>query len=144
MKIDIGAVNYDTRVKLSALVLLVLTASYTNLSYTRDNRGFDRRSIGKDEVTMYDRRFEELRKALPKRGLVGYVHDQTDEVETIKAYYLTQYALAPIMVVHGIEPDLVVGNFSYPSEETGKSVPDDLIPIQNFGNGVILFRKEAR
>lgn len=139
---NIGAVNYATRVKMSALVLIVLTAFCTNLSHTRNNRSLDRHAIGKDDVTIYDKRFEELRKVLPKRGLVGYVHDQTDELKTIQAYYLTQYALAPIMVVHGVEPELVVGNFSYSSAETEKSVPDNLIPIQNFGNGVILFRKE--
>ena len=144
MGIDVETTNHLRRVKLGALALLVLTAVCTNLTYFRANRHFDRHAVGEDEVTRYVRRFEGLRKALPERAVVGYIHDQTDEAEAGKSYTLTQYALTPNVVVMGTEPELVVGNFSRPRGGPEAAAGKGLVAVQDFGDGVVLFRKVER
>lgn len=141
MKIDAWTISYATRVKVAALALLVLPTLFANLAYLRHNSRLDLRAVGVDEVTVYEGRFAELRKVLPGRGVVGYVDDQSDAASAMKALFLTQYALTPVIVVRGAEPELVIGNFSRPGAEAGEGLPKNLVPIKNFGNGVVLFGK---
>ena len=136
MKID-----YQTRVKAGALALLALTALLTNLAYLRDNVRTVPQTAGRDEVAEYERRFAELKEALPRRGVVGYVSDEADASEEAKKYYLTQYALAPLVVVRGADRPLVVGNFAAggtPAPAAGLAL------VKDYGDGVVLFGREAR
>ena len=89
-----------------------------------------------------DRRFVALKTALPRHGTVGYVGESGAPVDVLGNYYLTQYALAPMIVENSSNHPLVVGNFprSQPSH-----VPDNLTLIRDFGNGVFLFaRKDSK
>jgi hypothetical protein len=83
-----------------------------------------------------DRRFAALKAALPPQGTVGYVGESGAPVDVLGNYYLTQYALAPLVVENSVKHPLVIGNFpkSPPSQP-----PDDLRVIQDFGDGVLLF-----
>jgi len=89
----------------------------------------------------YDKRFEELRKRLPPHGVVGYLGIGWDSGYQLPAYYATQYALAPVVVENSLQPELVVGNFATPPAPATTTWPANLLPIQNFGNGVVLFAK---
>jgi hypothetical protein len=92
-------------------------------------------------LSQYDKRFEELHKVLPKRGVVGYLGIGWESGHQLPAYYATQYALAPLVVDNSLEPELVVGNFATPLDPTTTTWPANLFPVQNFGNGVVLFAK---
>ena len=46
-------------------------------------------------VGPYERRFDAIRPFLQQRGIVGYLSDRMDAGEQ---YYLTQYALAPLVI----------------------------------------------
>ncbi len=86
-----------------------------------------------------DQRFADLKHALPQRGIVGYIGDSDGPAD----YYLTQYALAPLVVDLSSNHSLVVGNFS------GSQPPprplDHLQLVKDFGNGVLLFaNKDAK
>jgi len=83
-----------------------------------------------------DQRFAPLKGALPTHGAVGYVGEAGAPVDVLSDYYLTQYALAPLVVENSTNHPLVIGNFprSKPSQ-----VPDNLTMIRDFGNGVFLF-----
>src|SRR5262249_39054272 len=62
-------------------------------------------------LACYDgQRFEKLKADLPARGVVGYFEDETEKVPFSK-YSMTQYALAPVLVVPNAEPSFVIGNF---------------------------------
>jgi len=91
-----------------------------------------------DVAERSDQRFAALKKQLPTAGIVGYVGDPTDS--TPEDYYLTQYALAPLVVDASIGHQLVVGNF--PSGQIPASLPG-LREVQNFGNGVVLLTTEG-
>jgi hypothetical protein len=87
-----------------------------------------------------DKRFATLRAELPSRGIVGYVGDSDDSA--LPDYYLTQYALAPLVVDRGAQHPLVIGNF--PHSQTTPAIAG-LALLKDFGNGVFLFgNKDAR
>ena len=81
-----------------------------------------------------DARFATLNASglLPKQGIVGYVGDSGDPSD----YYLTQYALAPLVVDHSVNHPLIIGNVS-----NSPTAPrfDHLQLVNDLGNGVLLF-----
>ena len=91
-----------------------------------------------DEVAQRsDLRFAKLKAALPERGVVGYVGDSGES--GVPAYYLAQYALAPLVLDRSPNHHIVVGNF--PSIPNASSV-GSLRLVKDFGDGVLLFAGE--
>ena len=102
-----------------------------------------------DPISGYEKRFTGLRQVLPRNGAVGFLCDvpapflKGDNVRA-GTLYLTQYVLAPVVVYDTAQYPLVVGNFHslpHPSPELLKSLR--LRPIANYGNGVVLFKREG-
>ena len=108
-----------------ACVGLLLLLGYAALS---DARWIYRAARGiaaagqQDDVSRYDQRFRKLEQALPARGVIGYTSGaQADAFtsEDFRRFLLTEYALAPRLVVNDTAPEWVVGNFmpdSVPAE----------------------------
>ena len=94
------------------------------------------------ETTPDEKRFEELRKVLPAGGRVGFISDKlrTSRRASLLRYFHTQYALAPIVLVEGTSPDLIIGNFGKFDPE---SIPEELILVRVFSSGLMLFRKSV-
>jgi hypothetical protein len=102
--------------------------------------------MGKDEISSYLRRFEPLRRVLPIHITVGYESDLEDSLtdrEEVRSFYLAQYALAPAIVVAGVEPEVVVGNYRDPARcRVCRS--KDFVLMRDFGQGLMLFRRTGR
>src|SRR5262245_55932558 len=96
-------------------------------------------NIQPDDISMRsDQRFAALKANLPPRGVVGYLGEPGDS--RTPDYYLTQYALAPLVVDLSSNHRIVVGNF--PSAPPAQ-LPQTLRGVKDFGNGVILFSAKA-
>jgi hypothetical protein len=84
-----------------------------------------------------DQRFAAVKSRLPATGVIGYIGESGNP--SVPDYYLTQYALAPLVVDRSAKHAIVIGNFSH-------SPPSDLPPnlrlLQDFGNGVLLLAGE--
>src|SRR6266446_2947302 len=93
--------NYPTRAKL-ALFLLVSSFLLSSLHLLMRTITFDLSFVGNDEITLYEKRFENLRKMLPSQGVVTYLDDN----KNFKEYYLTQYTLAPLILSNPKFPGL--------------------------------------
>lgn len=136
------AIAFETRVKTGVLALLVLSVMSANL---RELAGTLRR-LGVeptlDEVSRHEKRLEPLRKALPQRGVVGYVTDAATPDEMAKRFIMTQYALAPLIVVPEAGQPLVVGVFA-DAAAAKRSVGARLVR-EEFGDGLVLFAEEER
>jgi hypothetical protein len=92
-----------------------------------------------DTALRRGQRFAELRRVLPRRGVIGYIGQRGD---TVGHYYLAQYALAPLVVDHSLDHSIVVGNFPG-SRPAG--LPKNLELVRDFGDGVLLFaNKDAQ
>jgi len=86
-----------------------------------------------------DMRFAAIKKALPQRGVIGYIGKPG--ALTRGDYYLAEYALAPLVVDDSINHSVILGNFP----DAPLSAPSTLQLVKDFGNGVALFtKKDAR
>jgi hypothetical protein len=81
-----------------------------------------------------------LRELLADQRYVGYISNDTIDGSDIRTerYNLTQYAVAPIVVEIGPTREFVIGNFT---SIDPPRIPDDLVVVRDFGNGVTLLRK---
>jgi hypothetical protein len=125
--------------KRTALLTLVVALAILNLSV------FQRavKTTVEDDTVVMENRLREIRNALPAEGHVGYISDDilpnAGYVGT-KRYYLTQYAVAPIVVEIGTTRDLIIGNFKKSDQH---QVPENLVVVRDFGGGLALLRKRA-
>jgi hypothetical protein len=97
-----------------------------------------------DGIAMDANRFRSLREALPARAVVGYLSDNTEAMEGARAYYLTQYYLAPVVVARDPAHELVIANFASPAAVAAATTAHDLTVTRDFGNGVALLRRASR
>jgi hypothetical protein len=131
-----------------ALLALMLYAAASTARWVLNAANWPSRS-GQDEISTYERRFDELRRALPARGVVGYLGApeptgpspaEADAAALLhfRRYLLAQYSLAPLLLVEDSEAELVVGNFhagAVPPAPAGFRL------VRDFGDGVVLFRR---
>ena len=116
----------------SVLWIFILGCLLSSARLIVDTPGVAREA--QDTSLRSGQRFSELRDALPKAGVVGYIGESGDFA--VGHYYLTQYALAPLLVDHSSEHAIVIGNFPR-SQPT--AFPENLKLVRDFGNGVLLF-----
>ena len=121
-----------------ALAVLCLVSTFR---FTRESPQ-PSRPLGDNPFDKYLHRFDELKKVLPPRGVVGYVDNRADNPLGPGHYYAVQYALAPLVVERSTEQNLVVGNFT--SAAVASQYPPNLVPIRDFGQGVMLFTQRHR
>ncbi len=103
---------------------------------------------GRDfDPATYERRFEGLKRVLPRGTVVGYLSDRDDPVARAVGsdlrWYLAQDALVPVILTRQDGPGFVVGDF------LGASDPAELARRKlffagDFGDGLILLRSGAR
>ncbi len=97
-----------------------------------------------DGVTEFNQRFAALRTMLPPRGIIGYMTDADappGDTNTVAEYHLTQYAVAPVLVVNSPDQRFVIGNFH--RVVTAGSLRDrGFKVIREFGNGIALLENE--
>lgn len=128
--------------RLIAVGLLVAFALISsNHVFVKERRRY-RKMPTTDAITRYDQRFEPLRAHLPAHELVGYVGSTgTSWQDNLDPFFATQYAVAPVVLSRRADRPLVVGNFNL-ADPTQKP-PDDpkLQLIEDFGDGVMLFRR---
>jgi hypothetical protein len=130
------------------LVLVLLYALASGAAGLKLAGGAFRRPAP-DEISTYERRFHEIRAALPTRGVVGYLgrtdttgrspaEREASSLLDFKRYLLAQYALAPVVLIESTEPDFVVVNFDHGS---APSSPPGFRVERDFGDGLVLFRR---
>jgi hypothetical protein len=140
------------RVKAGWILVTVLTG-YAVLSLLVQSMGTFADLPEKDPVTIHEARIGQLKGSRPPPGVVGY--DTTVEndrifaaekafrnVEYLAQYVLTQYTLAPLIVRNSPELPLVVGNFLDGPPPPGFLEKNRLVPFKDFGEGLILYRRE--
>lgn len=145
-----------TRVKLSIIILLI-TVSY-NISLFSLGPPLKRliasgsifSTINLDDISVLEKRYSALKKAIPPYATVGYVpvnniiYDEND----ILHYFVMKYALAPVLVDQKKQYEYIIGNFYRPDID-----PQDYINqmgkngfqvIDKIDDRLVLFRKIAQ
>lgn len=105
------------------------------------------------QVQSYTDRYAALKGLLPPRGIVGYLSDgpgppasenqAPDKTEAYQArwFMLTQYALAPVIVVRDPNRPLVVCNVQDPTRVSQVCQRPGLELVRDLGNGIALLRR---
>jgi hypothetical protein len=131
---------------LGLIVIASLYASLQNLIATKDLG-----SLTDDPVAVWDLRFARLKQRLPfQRGVVGYISDSSIPGATYNAandegeYVLTQYAMAPIIIVKGTDQEWNIGNLSTQAYELWSASNHGQFEVIPFKDGVYLFHRIAR
>ena len=106
-------------------------------------KGIQRYKRGEpDQITIYERRFRELKAMLLNQLIVGYVSDYDDDSdEDGIAFSMTQYVLAPILLVRGTKRKFIVGNYHRSKPNIKGFEKENLSMYKDFGDGVILFER---
>ncbi len=120
-------------------IVLVLFTILSVATYARLAIGLRTELARVDDVTRYERRFDDIRDHLPARGTVGYHADNNASAE----YYLTQYTLAPIIVAHTPDHPLVVGNYYYEVIHPERSGNATFRILRELESGVVLYHRDA-
>ena len=135
----------------AGILFLILTSFYFFLPFFRAEwSSFEQKKDFPvvDQMTLYEARYDEVRKHLPSHGIIGYVSDPKENNEDRLAWSFTQYSLAPLLVIDrsvnpkALDYPIVIGNFH-------RAIPGDdrmrgLSFVRDFGNGVFLLRKVAK
>jgi hypothetical protein len=140
------------RVKAGGVLLIVL-AGYAVLSLLVQSIRIYADLPERSPVTIHEARIAQLKGSLPSSGEVGYVTTVENDrifaaekafrnVEYLAQYVLTQYTLAPLIVRNSPELPLVVGNFLDGPPAPGFLEKYGLVPLKDFGDGLILYRRE--
>ena len=143
-----GKLLFVPAVRVSVGVLLIsLLALVTVGRLVEEAVSLDPREIGRDVVTLYEKRFAPLKGMLPHKGVVGYKTDadlqsRPEDVKAVQRFVLTQYALAPLIVLNTPQSRLVVGNFHEGAFDPKLPANQEFVVLLNFGD-VVLLRNEA-
>ena len=131
------------RVLLGLIAAASLYASAANLASTADLG-----SITEDPVADWEVRFEPLRERLPfVRGVVGYISDAGipgatyDRANEEGEFILTQYALAPIIIVWGTAQEWNVANLSGEAYRLWSAQEHPEFDVQPLGSGLYLLHR---
>ena len=105
--------------------------------------GYSSRSRQNFDISSYESRFSELRKDIPRDGVIGYLTDADPNLTSTSAeYYLAQYALSPAVVANNIDQKLVMANVHAPQPPAFyQSRGLDL--VRDYRDGVMLLQKTA-
>jgi hypothetical protein len=139
----------------AALILLIAIAVYANLNLLFSRIQLYPNLPQTDPVSIHEQRIEQIKKVMPPTSVLGYVTTIENEkillnerslrnVEFLAQYYLTQYTLAPVFVYNSPEYTFVVGNFLDGPADSEWIRKKGLTPLKDFGDGLILYRKEGR
>jgi len=133
-----------------SIFAFVCSGLVTQISNVRQLTGSDLNRLlmfaVRREELLAVRKMAELKQALAPGTTVGYLSNIVKDsirigwVERPKAFYVTQYALAPIIVDYSTDHSLVVGYFDPPLRS--EVIDERLDRIRDFDNGVVLFRKK--
>ena len=132
----------SSRIRL-AFLSMIICALLVNCYVLNENIRSPEKT--RQDISNYENRFVNLRQLLPPRGVTGYISDDEneDDQEFIDSrIYLAQYSLSPVILVRSLDYSLIVGNFLDHTPDFEIYRKQGLIPIKDFGNGIVLFRRD--
>lgn len=132
--------RYPLAVMAGIVVVSLLCLWGSSESYDLESAYRQRPSIP-DRMTQFTR-FEPVVSAVPEHAELGYLTDEHLRTTGGAIFLGAQYVLAPRLLERGLARELVLGVFSRPADFAAAGERRGLRLQQDFGYGVVLFRKE--
>jgi hypothetical protein len=102
-------------------------------------------------VAIWDERVSNLIASVPfERGVVGYISNQDipgaafDEDDAEGEYILTQYAIAPLILIRGTDQEWNILNLTPDAYEQWSQANANDFEVVGFGGGLYLVRKVSK
>jgi len=78
--------------------------------------------------------------------MIGYLSEPQDDQNVTERLYATRYIsavyqLAPLVIADSTEPEMILGNFFSPQAMEKAMAGRNLVVLNDFHNGVFIFRK---
>ncbi len=130
------------------LVLVGIGLASSTMALRHDLAVYHSARRGGDPVSLAGERLQAVRADLPRYGAIGYITDPLPAgdsrawAEQAREFVITQYQLAPVLVLNWPHLRLVLGNFHQPLERD-RIAKLHLAIVKDYGNGLILFRRTA-
>jgi hypothetical protein len=131
-----------------AFALVLAATLLTQLSVSVNLAQYLPLALASQDTTQYEERFVEARKLLPRSGVIGYLSDPRENDGSSKRLYdnhstSAQYQLAPLILSDSAEPQIILGNFFTADGREKAMAAHKLVILHDFGNGVVIFRREG-
>jgi|WetSurMetagenome_2_1015567.scaffolds.fasta_scaffold286330_2 hypothetical protein len=128
------------RVAVGLIILATLLSGYYSLFV---NPSIE--LIRNDGAEKWEERMQAVRKALPSSVRdVGYISDP-ELTAQVQEYFLTRYALAPVVVRLGVNHEWIIGNFTQPGfEDLIKNQIPSEYTIKKLGAGIYLIHRKLQ
>jgi hypothetical protein len=134
-------VSYAIRVKTAIAVLVCFGLASSFLMLRGARRELQSEVLGRDPVTLFGERLQDIKRDLPRYGVVGYVTDPPNDIT--QELIFTRYHLVPLIVLPTSKHHLVIGNFHKPAPATLLS-ESHLVLMKDYGDGLMLFMNQER
>jgi hypothetical protein len=128
------------------LVLIGLASLYASISNLISTQYLG--NIHDDPVADWEQRFEPLKKRLPyTRGVIGYISDSSvpgavySSANDSGEYVLTQYVMAPIILIQGTGQEWNIANFGKQAYEIWSQSNHGRFEVTPFGGNIYLLHK---
>ena len=139
-------IMWATRALLLLMLAASLAASVGNLDSTKALG-----SIADDPVADWEQRFAAVKARLPfQRGFVGYISDSDvpgtsfDPANDEGEYVLTQYAMAPVILVRGTTEEWSIANLSTGAYQTWSASNSRSFDVTSLRHGLFLLHRNPR
>ncbi len=141
--------KHSTRIK-TGITVLVLCALFSGMRLLYQQVvSFSHNSMGRDFASVKVRRYKSLKGALPPYGVVGYLSDvrsrnMFDNNAPMAGYFAAQYTLAPVVIAHTADEEIVIGDFFHTRDIAKSYTKKGLVLLKDYGNGLLLLRRENK
>jgi hypothetical protein len=143
-KVETAQVDYPMAAK-AAVALAALLSLWGSFEYSGLESAYQQQFRDPYQVAAQFSRLERVQSAIPEKAVLGYLTDAVPGSVVGDAMFNgAQYVLAPRVLQKGVAFDLVLGNFTKPGDFAAVGRAQGLGLERDFGNGVVLFRREAR
>ncbi len=128
------------------LILILLGSLYASVQNLISTRSLG--SLTDDPVADWEKRFGPLKRQLPfVRGVVGYISDSSipgidfNEANDEGEYVLTQYVMAPIIIVKGTDQEWNIANLSQQAYNAWSQTNHGKFEVTPFKGGLYLLHR---
>ncbi|HEX7961339.1 MAG TPA: hypothetical protein VF493_15565, partial [Terriglobales bacterium] len=137
--------SYSSRVT-AAAALLLFVPLLSSVKLLHETNRLPQNAAGFDGVSTYERRFDGAKKLLPRFGSENlcYLPDPGHMIgDEGPQYIVSQYALVPRVLIPSGQCTFLLTNEPDPKQRRLPAVPRDFVLLEDFGNGVKLYKRES-
>ena len=140
---DAARIEYPLAARAS-VALAALVSLWGSFEYSGLESAYQQQFHDPYQITAQFTRFDQVQSVAPENATLGYLTDaEPGSVVADAMFNGAQYVLAPRLLEKSTAFDLVLGNFTKPGDFGAMGRSHGLRLERDFGNGVVLYRKES-